>query len=236
MSLPEEALQALGRSFLKDESLETWTDLLDGGSIVDVPEASEWPPDQEPQMALVIEGLFRMTYLDNTGKMVTVRYIGPSGFMGIPGMVAGSVPISTSSLTSGRLYLANIGKFQRVARSSALLSWMVAEFICERLYHTLSDLIYVQCRSIRDRLALHLREMALQLGRATNIHLPISQQVLADGIGTSREVVARALREMRDEGWLETGREGIMIADIHRLPVGELPISARYPEPGSQKS
>ena len=46
---------------------------------------------------------------------------------------------------------------------------------------------------------------------------PISQQQLADAVGSVREVVARVLRELRDAGIVRGGARGIAILDPIRL-------------------
>lgn len=45
----------------------------------------------------------------------------------------------------------------------------------------------------------------------------VTQSDLADAVGSVREVVVRVLRELRDDGLIETGRDGIVIVDSERL-------------------
>ena len=45
----------------------------------------------------------------------------------------------------------------------------------------------------------------------------MSQQELADAVGTAREVVVRILRDLREDGLVTTGRDGITILDPGRL-------------------
>ena len=53
----------------------------------------------------------------------------------------------------------------------------------------------------------------------------VSQQELADAVGTVREVVVRTLRELRQLGMIETGRRGIRILAAERL------LAEAYPDP-----
>jgi CRP-like cAMP-binding protein len=48
---------------------------------------------------------------------------------------------------------------------------------------------------------------------------PVTQQALADAVGTTRETVARALGELRDVGAIATGRNGIRLRDPEVLAV-----------------
>jgi CRP/FNR family transcriptional regulator len=57
----------------------------------------------------------------------------------------------------------------------------------------------------------------------------ISQQELADAVGTVREVVVRTLRELRREGLVATGRSGITITSPERLLAEAYPIPGQVP-------
>ena len=49
------------------------------------------------------------------------------------------------------------------------------------------------------------------------IALPLSQQELAGWTGSSREAVAKALRMLRERGWIATRRREIVIHDLAAL-------------------
>jgi CRP/FNR family transcriptional regulator, cyclic AMP receptor protein len=52
--------------------------------------------------------------------------------------------------------------------------------------------------------------------------VPVSQQGLADALGTVREAVVRVLRELRQEGVVRTERDRMVIIDPAR-PIQEQP-------------
>ena len=98
----------------------------------------------------------------------------------------------------------------RVAR--ALLtetSERVMSFVAEFSGHAFAN--------VRQRIARHLLDLASDHQRPDEFLAPISQQELADAVGTVREVVVRILRELREEGVVQTGRDGIVIRDPERL-------------------
>jgi CRP/FNR family transcriptional regulator, cyclic AMP receptor protein len=74
--------------------------------------------------------------------------------------------------------------------------------------------------------ARHLLDLAAQHQRGPDLVAHVSQQELADAVGTVREVVVRTLRELRQEGLLETGRAGIRILAPERL------LAEAQPQPG----
>jgi CRP-like cAMP-binding protein len=73
--------------------------------------------------------------------------------------------------------------------------------------------------------ARHLLDLAAaQAGRRPLI-AKVTQQELADAVGTVREVVARTLRELRRDGVVNTGRAGVAISSPERL------LAEAYPDP-----
>ena len=66
-------------------------------------------------------------------------------------------------------------------------------------------------------MARHLLDLAVERRRGSELVVAIAQQDLADAAGTVREVVVRALRELREDGLLRTRRDGILLLDPERL-------------------
>jgi CRP/FNR family cyclic AMP-dependent transcriptional regulator len=71
------------------------------------------------------------------------------------------------------------------------------------------------------RVCSRLVELADRFGEAgddgTHIDLAITQEDLAGWTGSSREAVIRALRTLRELGWIETGRRHIVVLDSRAL-------------------
>ena len=67
---------------------------------------------------------------------------------------------------------------------------------------------------VRVRVARDLLERAKMSGPlVAGLHLAVTQQSLADATGSVRELVARALRELRQEGAVATADDGITVLD-----------------------
>ena len=72
--------------------------------------------------------------------------------------------------------------------------------------------------SVRQRVAAHLIGVAsIDVESPDTPVAPITQQQLADAVGSVREVVARTLRELRVDGLISVGRARITILDPKRL-------------------
>ncbi len=70
--------------------------------------------------------------------------------------------------------------------------------------------------SMRERIAGHLVNLAAQ-DETGLMYAAVTQQQLADSVGTVREVVARVLRELRREGVIGTETGRVQIRDAARL-------------------
>ena len=72
--------------------------------------------------------------------------------------------------------------------------------------------------SVRQRVAAHLLDLASDRQRpGGRLVARVSQQKLADAAGSVREVVARALRDLRAAGIVATAADSIVILDPARL-------------------
>jgi CRP/FNR family cyclic AMP-dependent transcriptional regulator len=87
----------------------------------------------------------------------------------------------------------------------------------ERVLSFVAELSGNAFATVRERLARHLLDLASERQRGPALIAPLTQQELADAIGTVREVVVRVLRELREEGVVRTGRYGIVINDPEQL-------------------
>jgi CRP-like cAMP-binding protein len=72
-----------------------------------------------------------------------------------------------------------------------------------------------------ERVARRLIELSDRHGReesdGVTITLPLTQEELAGWTGASRESVTKALRTLRELGWIETGRRSIAVRDRDSL-------------------
>ena len=71
------------------------------------------------------------------------------------------------------------------------------------------------------RVCSRLVELADRFGETdadgTHIELAITQEELAGWTGSSREAVIRALRSLRELGWIETRRRGVTLLEVEQL-------------------
>ncbi|MCR9142317.1 MAG: Crp/Fnr family transcriptional regulator [bacterium] len=228
---PESVLRAMERSIFAETPFADWAPLFAGGMLVQIPAGiSIGDTEEQLRVMLVVSGTFRMFYTDESGKQLTVRYITPGEIMGLVAAVGGPFPLEVEPLEDAEGWLVTGEQITRVASQNATLAWVIAQECAHRLAGVFAELTTVAFGSIRDRLIRHLLKLAETRyppepgshspGDAKATVIRVSQQELADAVGTSREVIARSLRELRDRELLgeKSDRPGtIVIPDLSRL-------------------
>jgi CRP/FNR family transcriptional regulator len=160
---------------------------------------------------LVVTGLLRMYVESTDGRQINFRYAGAGYFLGAAATVGGlnvQVSAGVEAVTAARVLYLNQERLRALMRSEVA----VAGALLDQLVAYQRDLIHVLAGtafgSIRQRVAMHL----LNLG-ATHaggpLTAPVTQQAVADAVGSTRETVARALSELRAAGAIATQRNGI---------------------------
>jgi CRP/FNR family transcriptional regulator, cyclic AMP receptor protein len=210
---------AMARSFLGKLPPELVDELLTEGERTDYPAGTTiYREGESPRAVLVIEGLLRVYMTSAAGRQVTVRYARGADVLGIAVLVGGPVNVAVQALAPCSLFRINARTLLEAARQDARVAWAVAEELNRRLYDTLQQTAINAFGSVRQRLAAHLLDLAsVQQRPEGRLVAHVSQQELADAVGSVREVVARVLREFRLAGLVATAPDSVVIFDAARL-------------------
>ncbi len=172
----------------------------------------------EPRCGLVVAGLIRDYMTAPDGRQITVRYARPSDILGIPVIVGGPAPVNVQILTDAALLMFNVRMLQSSGQNEPVVGWLMAQEITRRLYDTLEALAGNVFGSLRQRVARHLLDLAASHQQGRSLVVRSTQQELADAVGSVRPVVARIIRDLREEGILTTTSDGIVVlkpAELH---------------------
>jgi len=144
------------------------------------------------------------------GRQVTVRYARPNDLLGVATAVAGPSPAGVQALVDSRLFAFDAAVLVEEAHRDARVAWAIAEELGRRLYESLDQLAANAFGSIGERIARHLLDASTP-GKQGHPTVVITQQELADAVGSAREVVARAVRAFRTERLVRTRPGGIVL-------------------------
>jgi CRP/FNR family transcriptional regulator, cyclic AMP receptor protein len=211
--------EAMARSFFGKLPPELVDELLVEGERTDYPAGTTiYREDDAPRAVLVIQGLLRVYMTSAEGRQVTVRYARDADVLGIAVLVGGPVNVTVQALAPSSLFRIDPRILTRAARQDARVAWGVAEELNRRLYDTLQQTAINAFGSVRQRVAAHLLDLASAQQRPEGrLVAQVSQQELADAVGSVREVVARVLREFRLAGLVATAPDRMVILDATRL-------------------
>ena len=167
-----------------------------------------------PRAWLVVRGLLRVYLSSPEGRQVTVRYARAGDLLGIAVLVGGPANVGAQTLADSVLFRIDAGALTAAAHDDARVAWALAEELNRRLYANLEQTAINAFGSVRQRIAAHLLDVAsAEQGRGGHLVARVSQQELADAVGSVREVVARVLRELRHGQLIATSPDSIHILD-----------------------
>jgi CRP/FNR family transcriptional regulator len=211
--------EALTCSFLGRLPPEVVARLRSEGERADYPAGTTiYRAGADPRTVLVVRGLIRVYMTSPEGRQVTVRYARANDVLGIAVLVGGPANVSAQALAESSLFRISSRTLTGAARGDARVAWAMAEELNRRLYATLQQTAVNAFGSVRQRVAVHLLDLAsAQLHPRGRMVARVSQQELADAVGSVREVVARVLRDLRVAGVVATSSDSVLILDAARL-------------------
>jgi CRP/FNR family cyclic AMP-dependent transcriptional regulator len=183
---------------------------------VDLPAGSTiYRAEDTPRCALVVSGLIRVILLAPDGRTVTVRYARFGELLGVPTIVGGPVSVVVHLVTNARLLMINVTALRQLGQSEPTVAWLLAREVTQRLNDTLDAVADNAFGSLRQRVARHLLDLAEE--RNGRLIARVTQQNLAEAVGSARPAVARVVAELRDLGLIATASPGIAIIEPERL-------------------
>jgi CRP/FNR family transcriptional regulator, cyclic AMP receptor protein len=175
--------------------------------------------DDVRHVEMVVRGLVRVHATAPDGRTLTLRYCRTGALLGIPSLYGDPfvMPANTQALMDTDMLAMDPVTVRGMADQDVAVAKALLFELSARTMAFASEIGGAAFGSVRQRVARHLLDLAAERQRGARLVAPITQQELADAVGTVREVIVRTLRELRREGLLQTGRSGIVIADAERL-------------------
>jgi len=161
---------------------------------------------------LLVEGVIRATKCSPDGHEILLYRLNPgeSCVITVVALLAGSpYPAIGAAETDLSLYSVPRSLFLDLILKSSAFRVFVFRFLSQRMAHLMTLIDDVAFRRVDQRLASRLL-----LHREP---LTITHQMLADELGTTREVVSRTLEAFQESGMLRLGRKKIEILNRHAL-------------------
>lgn len=209
--------KALGRGLLANLSPELIEHLVGSAAPIRYPKHSNLYLDGSPHAALVLSGLLRCCLAAPDGREVTIRYSKP-GDLVIPLQGRHSLDIRVEVVEPADVIHLDVAHMRALAAHHPAMALALHDEVSRRLPDAIGALaasafLTVRCRVARDLVARAQVRGPLRSGA----RLYVTSQELADATGSVREVVARALQRLREDGMITTSTGAITILDPESL-------------------
>ena len=195
------SLEAWQHSHLAELPDEVRTGMLADAFVVTVAAGNPvGEVDSGSVLALIHSGLTRIVLKAPDGRMATIRYAGPGQVLGLCSVIAGSSPWGGYAITECEITFLDPSTLRRFAQADARVAWALARQaarICYEVVDTLGGNVF---GTIDQRVSRHLLDMAIRTPEG--LVVLADQRELAQSVGSVREVVARSIRALREQGAL----------------------------------
>lgn len=176
------------------------------------------PDEAGVRAALILRGIARIFLLAPDGRRVTARYARPGALVGSLTTAGARGPsLGVDAVTECELLELDRAALRDAAQANGHAAWALVEDLERRLHDSYAGMAANAFGTMRERVARHLLDSASEVAGRGDVVASITQQQLADSVGTVREVVARILGELREEGLVSTSRGQIRIVDLPRF-------------------
>jgi CRP/FNR family transcriptional regulator, cyclic AMP receptor protein len=210
---------ALRRSFLSALPEALVARVLEGGRELELAAGAQPgnPSVRRPTVALMLSGLVRVYAQSDEGRQVTVRYTRAGETLGLVHLFGGATPVIAQAVTRVTVWLLVPAKLRALARENGQLASAIAEECAARAADAIDELALTTFGSVRQRVARHLLDLAAGQVQGDELVAQVTQQQLANAVGTVREVAARVLKQLHQSKITKPHASGVLILDAARL-------------------
>lgn len=178
--------------------------------------------DDAGSVSILLEGRVKVTARGASGREVILAFRGPGDIVGEVGAIAGSTRSSAvRALEPVETLAVSAADFRAFLDTHARASMNLVLMLMERLRAADEARVEFAGHDVVGRVARRLVELSERFGvvcaDGIDITLALSQEELAAWTASSREAVAKAMRLLRELGWIETHRRRIVVREIEAL-------------------
>ena len=174
------------------------------------------------ELVLVLKGRVKLVAYGAVQREVVVGIRGPGELIGEMAALGGqrrtATAIAVDDVEAGYLRADDLRRFLSEHPDAAVV---LIRMLVRRLTEATRDLVDLATQDSVGRVAKRLLELAADHGKpvdgGTRIELSLTQDELASWTGATRETVSRALRLMRQLGWVATDSRSITVLDPEAL-------------------
>ncbi len=216
---------AVDASHLRDLPPEVLDELLEGAvqSKVAAGSVAHRALEADQYLQLVITGVIRVFVTAPDGRTMTIRYCRSGELLGAMSLFSNEFtePATKQALVDTQLLTLSPSTVRAVAQRDLRVARVLLIELSERARNFVNEIPGTAFATVRQRVARQLLDLASTHQQDSDpngeLAVRITQQDLAEAVGTVREVVVRTLRQLRDAGVVRTERDRIVLLDPAQL-------------------
>ena len=216
---------AVDASHLRDLPPEVLDELLEGAvqSKVAAGSVAHRALEADQYLQLVITGVIRVFVTAPDGRTMTIRYCRSGELLGAMSLFSNEFtePATKQALVDTQLLTLSPSTVRALAQRDLRVARVLLIELSERARNFVNEIPGTAFATVRQRVARQLLDLASTHQQDSDpngeLAVRITQQDLAEAVGTVREVVVRTLRQLRDAGVVRTERERIVLLDPAQL-------------------
>jgi CRP/FNR family transcriptional regulator, cyclic AMP receptor protein len=218
-SRPDPLWAVSGHGFFASLTTDLATELMSTASLVHHRRGSSLVPTSDaPWAAVVVSGMLRQYLPAGGGRQVTIRYVRAGELVGSRDTGTRRLGAEVEAVVPSDVLHLDVARIERAASYTPQVAAVLANELTNRLAHVYQVLAGTAFGTVRSRVARDLLERSgIAPAPRPGTRVRVTQQALADATGSVREVVARALKELRLLGVIETYRSHVTIVRVDRL-------------------
>lgn len=170
--------------------------------------------DHSDSLYLIITGKVRVFLSDDAGKEVTLNVQGPGEYFGELALIDAE-PRSASVITTEPTRVAIISKpdFEVFLGKHPEANLKIMRGLVKRLRALSEDVKSLALMDVYGRVARLLLQLADEEGDIRVIRESLTQQEIANRVGSSREMVSRILKDLKTGGYIEVKNRHIIVKE-----------------------
>ena len=216
---------AVDASHLRDLPPEVLDELLEGAvqSKVAAGSVAHRALEADQYLQLVITGVIRVFVTAPDGRTMTIRYCRSGELLGAMSLFSDEFtePATKQALVDTQLLTLSPPTVRALAQRDLRVARALLIELSERARNFVNEIPGTAFATVRQRVARQLLDLASTHQQDSDpngeLAVRITQQDLAEAVGTVREVVVRTLRQLRDAGVVRTERDRIVLLDPAQL-------------------
>lgn len=167
--------------------------------------------DNTNSLYIVVSGRVKIYLDDERGREHILRTLGPGACFGELAMLCdGPRAANVATLENSRLAVISRADFMACLHSNPGISLKIIQSLVQRIREMTEDVSTLALLDVYGRVARVLTRSAReQQGR--HLTAPMTHQEIANRIGSSREMVTRILRDLREGGYISTTNKQVVL-------------------------